>query len=465
MNLSSLLTRYPSKTLFLPAHGRGKALPLEIRKLLKRSPGIWDLPELPDIGTPLEELGAVGRSQNISASDFGADRGWYGVNGATGLLQAALLAMAKPGKYILMPRNIHRSLIYGCVLGGLKPVFFDLPFLSDRGHHLPPDEIWMDNVMDEIDRKSIEISGIVLVNPTYQGYSSHLKSLIRKFHVKGWPVLIDEAHGTHFCLGAEIGLPTSALNSGADLVVNSLHKSSVGLSQTAVLWIQGNIVDPLRVSRTLGLLQTSSTNALLLASCEAALREFNKPARLKSLKRRINEGRKMADELLGMGVPLLRNEDPLKLVLHTASKGINGLVADEWFSARKLIAELPEPGSLTFCLGFVRHSGLGRLIKRRWNNLTEEYSGRKEPLNFSKPRLPLVSLLNIDCSEAWNSDFDVVPIAEAIGRVSADLICPYPPGIPILFPGECLNKDKIEWLIQQKKMWGNEIPSDLRVLV
>ena len=111
MALLPLLKKRLGRSLFLPAHGRGQALPEEFKRLLRQRAGVWDLPELAEIGGPLEPEGAVGESQRNSAAAMGADHCWYGVNGATGLLQAALLAIAQPGDAVLMPRNVHRSLI------------------------------------------------------------------------------------------------------------------------------------------------------------------------------------------------------------------------------------------------------------------------------------------------------------------------------------------------------------------
>jgi lysine decarboxylase/arginine decarboxylase len=126
MALLPLLKKRLGRSLFLPAHGRGQALPREFKRLLRQRAGVWDLPELAEIGGPLEPEGAVGESQRESAAAMGADRCWYGVNGATGLLQAALLAIAQPGDAVLMPRNVHRSLIQACVLGDIKPLLKSL---------------------------------------------------------------------------------------------------------------------------------------------------------------------------------------------------------------------------------------------------------------------------------------------------------------------------------------------------
>ena len=119
MALLPLLKKRLGMSLFLPAHGRGRALPEEFKTLLRQRAGVWDLPELAEIGGPLETEGAVGQSQRDSASAMNADHCWYGVNGATGLLQAALLAVAQPGEAVLMPRNVHKSLIQACVLGDI----------------------------------------------------------------------------------------------------------------------------------------------------------------------------------------------------------------------------------------------------------------------------------------------------------------------------------------------------------
>ncbi len=267
MALLPLLTRSLGQPLFLPAHGRGAALPAELRKLLQRRAGLWDLPELPSLGGPLEPNGAIGESQRAAAAAIGVDHCWYGVNGATGLLQAALLGIASPGETVLLPRNCHRSVIQACVLGDLNPLLFDLPFQTDRGHPAPVDGAWMKKVLAALPHQTPRIAAALLVHPTYQGYATNPKPLIDGLHSLGCPVLVDEAHGAHFAAHVDEHLPKSALQGGADLVVHSLQKSATGLAQTAVLWMQGQRVDPDRIRRSLGLLQTSSPSALLLASC------------------------------------------------------------------------------------------------------------------------------------------------------------------------------------------------------
>ena len=461
MALLPLLLRAVGHPLFLPAHGRGAALPETMRQLLRSPGGQWDLPELPEIGGPLLAEGAVADSQRAAAAAVGVSRCWYGVNGATGLLQAALLGLARPGEAVLMPRNAHRSLIQACLLGDLVPLLFDLPFQIDRGQPAPADEIWMRQVLASLPDDHPAIRAAVLVHPTYQGYATDPKPLIELLHQQGWPVLVDEAHGSHFAADVDPALPHSALEGGADLVVHSLQKSAAGLAQTAVLWMQGDRVDPDAVARSLGWLQTTSPSALLLASCEAALKQWRQPDGRRKLQHRLSEARKLAADLRRDGLPLLPSQDPLRLVLHTGAAGISGLEADQWLMMRGFTAELPEPATLTFCLGLSRQRGLRRQLRNCWRALLKDHPGRAPQSPFLPPPLPLVAAPEMPLSQAWRAPQQHLPLQQCVGLLAAEPLCPYPPGIPLLVPGERLDRPRVEWLINQRRLWSGEIPETL----
>ena len=137
MSISSFLRKKISMPLFFPSHNRGKALPKKLIKLLKEEPGLWDIPELPEIGTPLSDFGLIKDSQDYFAKKFAVNSCWFGVNGASGLLQSSILSMANPGEYILLPRNIHISVIKICIVANIIPIFFDLEFSEITGQYLP----------------------------------------------------------------------------------------------------------------------------------------------------------------------------------------------------------------------------------------------------------------------------------------------------------------------------------------
>ena len=463
MGLLNLLYADRSENLFLPAHGRGKALPKKIKKLLKLRPGIWDLPELFEIGGPLISEGAIGESQRSSAHEVGVDRCWYGVNGATGLLQSSLLALARPGQAVLMPRNVHKSCIQACLFGGLIPLLFDVPYLTDRGHPYVFDRKWLQRVFKKAKEFEDDIAAVVLVNPTYQGYSADMESLIREIHSHSLPVLVDEAHGAYLISQITPDLPKSAITLGADLVVHSLHKSASGLVQCAVLWSQGVRVDPLKIERSIDLLQTSSPSSLLLASCESSIKELFESKGLKRLKSRIEEAESLRDFLINKDVPLLQNSDPLRIILHTSKYGLSGMEVDKSFIRNGIIGELPEPGTLTFCLGFSSHKRLGKRFLRIWNELIRSY-GKQKPYFFNTPPFSIVSKPQIPCAHSLGSDCEKINLRDSVGRISFEMVCPYPPGIPLLIPGEILDKARVNWLLEQKGFWPEQIPDFVRVI-
>ncbi len=463
MGLINLLSADISENLFLPAHGRGKALPKKIRNLLKLRPGVWDLPELFEIGGPLIREGAIAESQKSSAYEVGVDRCWYGVNGATGLLQSSLLALARPGQAVLMPRNIHKCCVQACLFGGLIPLMFDVPYLTDRGHASVFDKKWLQRVFSKANELEEDIAAVVLVNPTYQGYSADMESLIKEVHSHSLPVLVDEAHGAYLISQIRPDLPKSAISLGADLVVHSLHKSAPGLVQSAVLWSQGDKVDSFKLERSIELLQTSSPSSLLLASCESSIKELIESKGIKKLNSRIDEAELLKDFLINNEVPLLANSDPLRLILHTSKFGLSGIEVDKRFINKRIIGELAEPGTLTFCLGFSSHKRFGKKFVRIWNEVLTCLGKRKSFL-FKRPPFSIVSKPCEPCSYSWGANFERVNLKDAIGRISVEMLCPYPPGIPLLIPGETLDEARVDWLMEQKCFWPDQIPDFVRVV-
>ena len=464
MALLPLLKKRLGRSLFLPAHGRGQALPEEFKRLLRQRAGVWDLPELAEIGGPLEPEGAVGESQRNSAAAMGADHCWYGVNGATGLLQAALLAIAQPGDAVLMPRNVHRSLIQACVLGDIEPLLYNVPYQTKQGHSAPPNLAWIKKVLADLPNHQRKIKAAVLVHPTYQGYANDPSDIIHALHEQGFSVLVDEAHGSHLAAAIDLDLPPSSLHCGADLVVHSLHKSAAGLAQTAVLWLKGKRVERERIERCLGWVQTTSPSALLLASCESALKQLSNPRDKRNLADRINEARLIQSRLIQSGVPLIETQDPLRIVLHTGSAGISGIDADAWFMQNGLIAELPEPGTLTFCLGLSKHRNLHSKMSRAWKKLIQSNQNQSAQKDFATPPLPLLAKPDVKLSKAWNAPSKVVTFEQSEGEVASELVCPYPPGIPLLIPGERVDHARALWLAEQSRLWSDVLPNGIKVM-
>ena len=437
--------------LHLPAHGRGRGLSPALAALLRQRPGSWDLPELPQFGGPLVDGGAVAAAQHRCARQLGADGVWFGVNGATGLLQAGLLALAPPGSRVLLPRNLHRSLLHACVLGQLRPLLFNLPFDPATGLWLPPSPTHLAQVLDAA-AVAGPVAALVLVSPSYQGQRADLPALVALAQQRGLPVLVDQAHGR-----------AEALSAGADLVVLSSQKAAGGLAQSAALLLQGQRVDRQALARALLWLQTSSPSALLLASAEAALTELTSPAGLGRWRRACQVGERLQRHCRAAGLTLVANDDPLRLVLNTAALGINGLAADAWLLERQVIAELPEPGALTFCLGLAPPTGLVWRLPRQLERLWHALGGDPLP-PFSAPPLPLVGEPELPLGLAWRASCEVVTLAAAVGRIAAEPLCPYPPGIPLLVPGERIDPARAAWLQGQASLWPGQIADTVKVV-
>jgi len=393
----------------------------------------------------------VAEAQARCAELFGAARCWFGVNGASGLLQAALLALAPPGSRLLLPRNLHRSLLHGCLLGQIEPLLYSLPFDPRSGLWLPPDAAHLERVLAEALRQG-PLAGLVLVAPTYQGLMPDLSALVALAHRHGLPVLVDQAHGR-----------AEAVVAGAELTVLSPQKVAGGLAQGAALLAQGARPGVEAIERALLWLQTSSPSALLLASTALALEELGSPAGRRRRQRAEDRGLRLRRQLQALELPLLSSDDPLRLALVTGPLGCSGLQADAWLLQRGVVAELPEPGCLTFCLGLAPPRRLEGLLPRRLNQLRSALGGDPLP-PFTPPPLPLVATPELPLQQAWRAPRLQLPLHEAVGCLAAEPLCPYPPGIPLLVPGERIDAARAQWLQQQRRHWPDQIAGSLSVV-
>ena len=441
----------PRLPLHLPSHGRGRALAPALKTLLRQSPGRWDLPELPGFGGPLEPTGAVVEAQRRCAQLLGAEHCWFGVNGASGLLQAALLALSPPGSRVLLPRNLHRSLLHGCVLGQLQPLLFDLPFDPLTGLWLPPSPAHLETALTEA-LLGGPVSAVALVDPTYHGFRADLPGLLEVAHRAGLPVLVDQAHGTG-----------EAVAGGADLVVLSPQKTTGGLAQGAALLASGPRIRVQEIERALLWLQTSSPSALLLMGTAASIGHASSAAGRRQTKRAQDRCLRLRQRLQQEGFQLAPVGDPLRLVVATAPIGISGVDADAWLIERGVVAELPEPGSLTFCPGLAPPRGIERLLPRFLLQLRRAL-GRTPLPPFTRPPLPQVSRLAMPLPSAWRAPSVAVPLADAIGQIAAEPLCPYPPGIPLLVPGERIDRRRACWLQQQQQRWPGQMADTVQVV-
>ena len=230
-----------------------------------------------------------------------------------------------------------------------------------------------------------------------------------------------------------------------------------------MLWYKGDLIQENHLAKSINLLQTTSPNSLLLSSCEESLNDWLDKKNLFKYQKRILEAKTIFKELIKRNIPLVETQDPLKIILKTSEIGIDGFTADKFFYRNGLIAELPELMTLTFCLGFSDQRDFINLFEALWKKLKMN-SKHSKNLKVFKPPFKLIDTPEIPIGLAWKSKSIKLPLEESLGRISGDIICPYPPGIPLIVPGEKIDNERISWLKSQSLYNKDLVDSYIRVL-
>lgn len=435
------LRRQPA-VFHVPGHKQGRAAPPALRRWLGAGALQLDLTEAPGLDDLHAPSGVIAEAQALAAAAFGAARSFFLVGGTTAGIHAMLLAALRPGEAVLVPRHAHRSVHGGLILAGARPVWLPPAYDPDLAIPLgvPPEA-----VAQALDRHP-EARALVVVHPTYHGIPAAIHPLVQLAHDRGLPVLVDEAHGAHFAFHPD--LPPSALAAGADAVAQSLHKTGGSLTQSSLLHLgYGCRLDPDRVQAALRLVQSTSPSYLLMASLDLARREL------------ALRGRRLWDRALALAaaarealarVPGVRvvdypGMDPTRLILDVRGRGLTGYEAAEQLWRQGVAVELAGHGYLLAILspGDGRES-LGRLVAavRRLRPSRR----RKAGAGVGPPGLPPWPEVVLTPREAALGRQEAVPLSRSEGRIAAELVAPYPPGIPVLAPGERITPAVLAYL-------------------
>jgi len=211
------------------------------------------------------------------------------------------------------------------------------------------------------------------------------------------------------------------------------------------------------------LLQTTSPSSLLLSSCEESIKDWLNKKSLSKYQKRILEAKSIYKKLIQKDIPLIETQDPLKIVLNTSKVGIDGFTADKFFYKNGLIAELPEMMTLTFCLGFANQKDFLNLFEKLWNKLLLN-SKKLKNLEVSHSPFKLVQEPEIEIGIAWRSETQSISFSQSLNKISGDIICPYPPGIPLLVPGERIDLDRFNWINNQSFCNKDLVNFNIRVI-
>jgi arginine decarboxylase len=447
----------PRAAFHTPGHKRGKGTPENLKSLLGAAVFEADLPELPELDNLFVPEGAILQAQILAAAAFGAEQTWFLANGTTCGIEAAVLAVCNPGDKLILPRNAHQAAIAALILSGAVPIFVEPAYDLTWGiaHGLTAAAVAI-ALQQHPDAKAV-----MIVYPTYYGACGEIEAIAQITHQHHIPLLVDEAHGAHFAFHPHF--PIAALAAGADIAVQSTHKVLAALTQASMLHVQGSSIDRQRLSKALQLVQSTSPSYLLLASLDAARQQMATQGR--SLMSRTLEladrARTQINQIPGLSVlqPACPTAgcvafDPTRLTVDVSQIGLTGFEADEIFhQTLGITAELPGLQHLMFIVTLGNTSQDMERLVNGFKTLADRSSGHSVSQVDIKTLFPLMSPIAplstpLSPRAAFFAKAETLPIEQTPNRISAELVCPYPPGIPVLFPGEVVTEGAIAYLQQ-----------------
>ncbi len=435
-----------------PGHHKGQGIDPELKIWWGEAIFQADLPELPELDNLFAPNGVIAEAETLAAEAWDSDRTFFLTNGSTAGVIASILAVCNPGDSVLVPRNVHRSVISGLILSGANPVFM-MPQYDERlgiAHGVAVDTIATHLASDP------KIKAVLIVNPTYYGVCNDVVTIANLSHQYNLPLIVDEAHGAHFQFHP--ALPIAALSAGADIVIQSTHKTLSALTQASMLHMKGDRVSVDRLAKSLQLVQSTSPSYLLLASLDMARMQMATQGEL-LLGEAIDRVQRIRSEINTIANittlefthrPGFHELDPLRITVLIS--GIDGFTADQILHEELgITCELPGLQSLTFIVTpGTTDSDCDRLLTalKQLSDRINDMILESHPNSFNYELFTEIPTIVLSPRDAFFATSKLVTVSEAIGLISADLICPYPPGIPIVMPGEQITENAIAYLQQ-----------------
>lgn len=410
--------------------------------------------------------GILRESMDWAASVYGADHTYYLVNGSSGgILSAITAAVSSDGK-ILVSRNCHKSVYHGVILNGLNVEYVYPQFIEPLGIQ---GGILAEDVEKSLAENS-DIQAVLIVSPTYDGIVSDIGRIADVVHQRGIPLIVDEAHGAHFSFGCDAGFPCSALACGADLVIQSVHKTLPSFTQTAVLHLRDGLVIRERLERYLQMFQSSSPSYLFMAGIEMCIDRMEKDgdACMRAFAGRIGEmrGRLASMKHLRLAGKELCGQygiydvDETKLVIsvrdcvwindagqaaYVDGAWLDQVLRDEFHLEMEMSGADYVVAITTFMdtqEGLERLTDAllkidGRLQKRRQDAVADMIG---------------TPVIRMKMSAAVDARYEELEIVNCVGRISTEFIYLYPPGIPIVAPGELVTGEIVKTVLQYRNL-------------
>lgn len=430
----------------VPGHKRGRGNK-ELTAFLGEDCMAVDVNSMKPLDNLCHPITVIKEAEELAAEAFGAAHAFFMVGGTTSSVQAMILSSVKHGDKIILPRNVHQSVINCLVLCGAVPVYINPQTDKRLGIALGMSVADVKKTIAE----NPEAKAIFVNNPTYYGICSDLKQITELAHEHGIRVLVDEAHGTHFYFGKD--MPVSAMAAGADMAAVSMHKSGGSLTQSSIL-LCGKGVNEHYVRQIINLTQTTSGSYLLLSSLDISRRNlamhgeeiFEKVKKFSEYAREeINE----IGDYYAYGEELINGDsvydfDTTKLSINTLELGLAGIeVYDLLRDEYNIQIEFGDLGNVLVYLSVGdKKKNVERLISALWE-IKRLYKKDKSGMLESEYISPVVAM---SPQTAFYAEKESIPLCECAGRVCTEFVMCYPPGIPILAPGECITEAIIDYI-------------------
>lgn len=449
MPIYEALEKYKAKRVVpfdVPGHKRGRGN-RELMEFLGEKCLSADVNSMKPLDNLCRPVSVIKEAEELAADAFGAEHAFFMVNGTTSAVQSMTLSVCKRGEKIIMPRNVHRSAINALVISGAKPIYVNPGTNDELGIALG---MSLKDVEDAI-RLNPDAKAVFVNNPTYYGICSPIEDIVKLAHSYGMKVIADEAHGTHFYFNEN--LPVSAMSAGADMAAVSMHKTGGSLTQSSFLFIN-NGISPGYVRQIINLTQTTSGSYLLMSSLDISRKNLavNGKEIFDGVSYLAGYAREEINKIGGYyayGKELINGDsvydfDITKLSVNTRNIGLAGIeVYDILRDDYDIQIEFGDIGNI---LAIISVGDKALAIERLISSMSEIkrlYSKDKAGMFDHEYIAPLAAMTP---QEAFYAPKVSVPAEKSLGRICSEFVMCYPPGIPILAPGEYIRKEILEYI-------------------
>ncbi|WP_133916746.1 aminotransferase class I/II-fold pyridoxal phosphate-dependent enzyme [Streptomyces sp. NBC_00582] len=435
-----------------PGHKQGRGADPRVAAVVGLDVFRSDVLSLNGLDDRRQSQGVLSQAQDLMADAVGADQAFFSTCGSSLSVKTAMLSVAGPGEKLLLSRNAHKSVIAAVVVNGVEPIWVHPKFDTERHLAHPPEP---DDVRRRL-REHPDAKGMLLITPTDWGTCADIRGVARVCHEFDVPLIVDEAWGA--VLPFHPGLPPWGMDAEADLVVTSVHKTGGAIEQSSVFHLQYDRVSPEVLKQREDLLGTTSASSLVYATLDGWRRQMVEQGHdlLETALRRAERVRAAVAELPGvtpMGQEvvdegLAASYDPLKIVIDVRGLGISGMQAAEWLRTHRHV----DLGGSDSCRvsASLTYADDDATEKTLLDALGALVDGADSIERQPRVHLPEPSALELEQAmlprEAFFAEVDHVPAERAAGRVSAEMISPYPPGVPVVAPGEVITDEVLDYL-------------------